>query len=102
VPTVSRVRQARKCRARRTDGQPCGNYAIIGGTVCRVHGGAAIQVRRKADERVLMARAYRIMITLSHSPTEREHQEMCERAFPERTEAPFRSALAAWLEGETE
>ena len=32
---MARVRQAPKCRAHRKDGQPCGNYAIIGGDVCR-------------------------------------------------------------------
>jgi hypothetical protein len=43
---------SRKCSARRRDGQPCGCWAIRGGTVCRVHGGAAPQVRRKARDRL--------------------------------------------------
>lgn len=46
--TVARVRQARRCSARRTNGEPCRAYAIVGGTVCRTHGGSAPQVRRAA------------------------------------------------------
>ena len=49
----------RKCRARRTDGQPCGCWAIRGGFVCRVHGGAAPQVRAKANVRLESAKIYR-------------------------------------------
>src|SRR3954471_24887260 len=53
---MARVRQARRCTARRTDGRPCRCYAIVGGKVCRVHGGAARQVRAAAERRVLQAR----------------------------------------------
>lgn len=49
----------RRCRVRRTDGQPCGGWAIRGGYVCRVHGGAAPQVRAKANIRLESARIYR-------------------------------------------
>jgi hypothetical protein len=52
---VARVRQARRCSARRTDGQPCGCFAILGGRVCRVHGGAAGQVRAAARRRRYLA-----------------------------------------------
>lgn len=51
--------KSRRCRARRTDGQPCGCWAIRGGYVCRVHGGAAPQVRAKANARLEAARLYR-------------------------------------------
>jgi hypothetical protein len=48
-----RVRQARPCAARRKrDGEPCGCFAIIGGTICRVHGGGAPQVRQAANRRL--------------------------------------------------
>jgi hypothetical protein len=40
------------CSARRKNGMPCGNRAIQGGTVCRMHGGSAPQVRAKAAERL--------------------------------------------------
>src|SRR3954447_5674751 len=53
---MARVRQARRCTARRTNGMPCRCYAIVGGRTCRVHGGAAGQVRAAAHRRVLEAR----------------------------------------------
>jgi hypothetical protein len=43
-----------KCKAHRTNGKLCGNHAIRGATVCRVHGGNAPQVRRKPAERVIV------------------------------------------------
>ena len=45
---MARKRQARRCGARRSNGQPCRAYAIAGGRVCRVHGGGAPQVRHRA------------------------------------------------------
>jgi hypothetical protein len=95
---MARIRQARKCRAHRRDGQPCGCYAINGGRVCRVHGGGAPQVRRKADERVIMARAYALMVTLMNSPSEREHAEMREQAFRRRVSARLLESAAEAFE----
>lgn len=43
------------CTAKRTNGQPCANFAINGSHVCRIHGGAAPQVRARAQVRILMA-----------------------------------------------
>lgn len=48
---MARVRQARRCQAHRADGEPCGAYAITGGYVCRVHGGASGRVRHAARVR---------------------------------------------------
>jgi hypothetical protein len=53
---VARNRQALRCSARRTDGQPCGAYAITGGTVCAAHGGSAPAVRASAELRYWSAR----------------------------------------------
>lgn len=58
---MARVRWARKCAAHKKNGDPCGNYAITGGRVCRMHGGAAPQVRRAAEMRLLEASAYRAL-----------------------------------------
>lgn len=42
---MARKRQARRCKAHRTGGQPCEAYAILGGEVCSAHGGSAPRVR---------------------------------------------------------
>ncbi|MCD4527452.1 hypothetical protein [Nocardioides sp. cx-173] len=44
---------ARPCSARRTNGEPCKNSAIRGGTVCARHGGSAPQVRAAANRRLV-------------------------------------------------
>ena len=56
---MARVRQARRCRGRRSSGQPCRAWAIRGGFVCRAHGGAAPAVRDKVNRRLEIARIYR-------------------------------------------
>lgn len=43
-----------QARSKRT-GDPCTNAPIAGSVVCRMHGGAAPQVLRKAQERIVMA-----------------------------------------------
>lgn len=42
----------KKCSACRTNGEPCGNWPIRGGTVCVAHGGRAPQVRKAAQDRI--------------------------------------------------
>ena len=75
VGTVAKVRQARRCRAHRKDGQPCRCFAVIGAPVCRVHGGAAGQVKRKARERQLEAAAYRLLATWTPTSAAWEYRE---------------------------
>lgn len=41
-----------QCKAHRRAGTQCKNPAILGGTVCRYHGGSAPQVKAKAAERL--------------------------------------------------
>lgn len=45
---MARKRQARRCKARRTDGQPCKAFAILGGEVCATHGGSSWRVKVNA------------------------------------------------------
>ena len=47
----------RLCGSRRRDGGPCRQPPIRGAATCRLHGGSAPQVRRRAAERVVEARA---------------------------------------------
>lgn len=58
---MSRVRQAHRCHARRSDGEPCRGWAVLGADVCRAHGGAAGQVREAAQRRVTEDQARRAM-----------------------------------------
>lgn len=44
-----------RCTAKRKNGEPCRNRPILGGNVCRMHGGGAPQVRKRAQERILAA-----------------------------------------------
>lgn len=41
-----------RCTATNRQGKRCGRFPIPGGTVCRMHGGAAPQVKLKAQERL--------------------------------------------------
>jgi hypothetical protein len=57
------------CSARRkATGKPCGNHAVKGATVCRMHGASSPQARAKAAERVAEARAARALADLQQVP----------------------------------
>lgn len=47
----------RKCTATNRSGNPCGHWAVRGGTVCAAHGGLAPQVRAAAERRLSLVRA---------------------------------------------
>lgn len=49
--------ERRYCRAENRQGRRCGNLAMHGSDVCRIHGGAAPQVRRRAAANVARDRA---------------------------------------------
>ena len=42
-----------RCSAHRKNGNQCASYAMVGGSVCRVHGGSAPQVREAARRRII-------------------------------------------------
>lgn len=52
------------CNGTTRAGKPCGNRPIIGGTVCRMHGGSAPAVKAKAAERTQQDAARRALIAL--------------------------------------
>jgi len=56
-------RHPRKCQARKTNGDPCGRWAIEGGTVCPSHGGRAPQVKAAAERQVEQAKAVKAAAT---------------------------------------
>jgi len=61
VAPMARNRPALRCAALRTNGETCGNYAMVGAMVCHAHGGRAPQVRRAARQRVAMASAVKML-----------------------------------------
>jgi hypothetical protein len=44
-----------RCKATNRWGEPCKNWAMKGAVVCNKHGGMAPQVKRRAQERIMMA-----------------------------------------------
>ena len=54
---ILRVLPPAKCTAKRSNGVRCGQWAVVGATVCPTHGGRAPQVRAAAERRVSLAEA---------------------------------------------
>lgn len=51
---MTKLRSTR-CTAHKKTGERCKNFAILGATVCRFHGGSTPQVKKKAAERIAEA-----------------------------------------------
>ncbi|MCK9628495.1 MAG: hypothetical protein M0R37_07885 [Bacteroidales bacterium] len=65
--SVSEEAMSQRCTAHSSrTGAPCKHYAIKGGTVCRTHGGAAPQVKAKAEERIALAAQDALQLLLFH------------------------------------
>lgn len=76
--------KAPRCKATNRQGQPCGQPAILGGTVCRYHGGAAPQVKQKALERLM---------ALQHPAIDRLTKLISQEEFPTVAYAASRDVL---------
>ena len=73
-----------RCKATTRGGKQCGSKPIRGGTVCRMHGGGAPQVRAKA--------MYRLM-ALQHPAIDRLTQLIRQEEFPTVAYAATRDVL---------
>jgi hypothetical protein len=61
---MARKRQALRCAARNRRGLPCGNFSILGGTVCVKHGGGSPQARRAARDTLNTDLAGRLLASM--------------------------------------
>jgi hypothetical protein len=65
---VPSKRQAVKCIGKRRDGSSCQAYAIIGGVVCRSHGGLLPRIRASARQNMISTQAERLLYRHDASP----------------------------------
>jgi hypothetical protein len=52
VAELLEAARSKRCRATNRAGEPCGNWALTGQDVCRMHGGKSPQALAKAAERL--------------------------------------------------
>jgi hypothetical protein len=69
-PFWQNIPEERRCRGHKKTGERCQRPAILGGTVCRHHGGAAAHVKKAAQARMdnFADRAARILIGIAEAP----------------------------------
>ena len=88
------IRWAVRCRGHRRNGLRCRRWAIRGGFVCPLHGGAAPQVREAARRRLLEIAAYRTLGAWQRSPAGREAWDRAELASDRAAVEAFARRLA--------
>lgn len=59
---------ARRCKARKTNGKPCPNYAMHGQMICSAHGGKAPQNMRAGEQRLAKQEVYNEIAKLIDAP----------------------------------
>lgn len=94
-PGSGQAATKRRCKAKTRSGRQCANPPIDGGTVCRMHGGAAPQVKKRAAMRLLelidpaITTLAREMATATRSSDrQRAANSILDRAGVVRREAP--------------
>jgi len=65
-------RQARPCKAHKSNGDHCGAYAVNGALVCSVHGGRIPAVKEAARGRLMEAQAAKELARFSAAPPVRD------------------------------
>jgi hypothetical protein len=88
---MARVRPAVRCSAHRSNGDPCKNYAMLGGRVCHAHGGRAPQTRKAAQRRLAEAQITRVLARMDADREAREKalSPWAAEITAERVVAPF-------------
>lgn len=104
MEAIQEASKLNQCTATNRQGKRCGKSAIPGGNVCRMHGGAAPQVQRKARIRLLelidpaIATLAREMVSADRSgDRQRAANSILDRAGMPRTVATPDSEVAKEL-----
>lgn len=89
-----------RCLARTRFGEPCKKYPIEGAFVCGSHGGRAPQVKRKAQERIMMAQDDAAGLLISALSDEKvpfaEKRKVAEHLLNYDTRNQVQLTLARW------
>lgn len=74
------MEEKRRCKGRRSNGEPCKNWPMRGALVCRKHGGGAPQVRAAAATRLAEQEIRRGLARLDVEPVEDPFTELSKLA----------------------